>query len=491
MNKIKVLLLLLFLMKSFSGFCYTIKEEILTLEQKIYGLSLFWKEASYNFAYFDQVKDLDWDATYISYLSEVTNTKNNFEYYRVLSKLAAELHDGMTYVNIPEKLVRENVDFPGIKLAEAENKAIIIAVEDVLKDQIPLGSIVISVDNRTTFDVLEKDVFPYISSSTEHIKLDFAIKGSFTHGYGLLAGKPNTYVDIKLQLPDNTIKNIRLKRNLSDRNINWHSFKDVASKDLENTDSVTGKLMGNDIFYVALNNFSDIDLVEQFKAMIPQMQSAKGLILDLRSNRGGNTIIVEDILKYLTFHDLIGAKSKMRIHNATFKAWGKFANDYQWAKKYENYFLGQAWVELPPDIISSDDVDISDKNVVPTAILISRNTSSSAENFLIYADGAEHFTTIGEPTFGSTGQPLIIDLPGGGSAKICTKRDSYADGRDFVGYGIKPDIYVARDISYYLSNNDLVLTTALEFLKQKRTLSVTNELAKTFPLTGVQTMTHR
>ena len=478
MKKIKIFLLTLFLLGNAAGPCFAGEDKPLTLEQKIYGLSLFWKEASYNFAYFDQVKDLDWDATYIRYLSQVTKTQNNFEYYRLLSKLAAELNDGMTYITIPEQLVKENVDFPRIKLAEAENKAIVIATEQALKDEIPIGSIVLAVDNRNTFEVLEQDVFPYISSSTEHIKIDLAIKGNYSLGYGLLAGPPGSEVTLTLQLPDNSTKNVRLKRNRTGHKINWHSSENIARKQLAHADSVTGKRLDNDIFYVAINNFTDIELVEKFKGMLPQMQAAKGLILDLRFNRGGNTLLVEDILKHLTFHDLTGAKSKMRIHNATYKAWGKFAGDYPWAKKYENYFLGQAWTEMPPDTLYSDEVEVSEKNVVPTAILISRNTSSSAENFLIYASGAEHFTTIGEPTFGSTGQPLILDLPGGGTAKICTKRETYADGRDFVGYGIIPDIHVARDISYYLSNDDLVLNTAIDYLKKKSLTSSDEGLAK-------------
>ena len=39
-----------------------------TNEEKIYGLSLLWKEASYNFAYFDKIPEIDWDKTYQAYI---------------------------------------------------------------------------------------------------------------------------------------------------------------------------------------------------------------------------------------------------------------------------------------------------------------------------------------------------------------------------------------------------------------------------------------
>lgn len=39
---------------------------------------------------------------------------------------------------------------------------------------------------------------------------------------------------------------------------------------------------------------------------------------------------------------------------------------------------------------------------------------------------------IGEPTFGSTGQPYHFEMPGGGFARVCTKEDTFANGRGLV-----------------------------------------------------------
>ena len=102
--------------------------------------------------------------------------------------------------------------------------------------------------------------------------------------------------------------------------------------------------------------------------------------------------------------------------------------------------------------------------MITTAILISRDTAKAAEDFLVYADGVKHFKTVGEPTFGSTGQPLMLDLPGRLSVKICTKRETFSDGRDFVGYGIQPSIHVERDVDYYLSERDITLEKAHRWL---------------------------
>jgi C-terminal processing protease CtpA/Prc len=60
---------------------------------------------------------------------------------------------------------------------------------------------------------------------------------------------------------------------------------------------------------------------------------------------------------------------------------------------------------------------------------------------------------------------VLFDLPGGGSARICTKKDAYPDGRLFVGYGVQPDIEVKRRLAGYLEGRDPVLERARSFLR--------------------------
>jgi carboxyl-terminal processing protease len=75
--------------------------------------------------------------------------------------------------------------------------------------------------------------------------------------------------------------------------------------------------------------------------------------------------------------------------------------------------------------------------------------------------------TIGEPTGGSTGMPLFFKLPGGGKARVCTKHDSFADGREFVGVGIQPDIPAHLRRADIIAGHDSVLETAIHSLQTK------------------------
>jgi C-terminal processing protease CtpA/Prc len=71
---------------------------------------------------------------------------------------------------------------------------------------------------------------------------------------------------------------------------------------------------------------------------------------------------------------------------------------------------------------------------------------------------------IGEPTGGSTGQPLAFSLPGGVMARVCTKRDMYPDGTEWNAKGIQPAILVKPTLADSQSGRDTVLEAALVHL---------------------------
>ena len=231
--------------------------------------------------------------------------------------------------------------------------------------------------------------------------------------------------------------------------------------------------MDDQIAYLSLNSFGNPKIDTLFLKKLPELRKAKKLIIDLRHNGGGNTEIGSYILKYLTYDDaLYGSVSKSRLHIPTFKAWGKWMDpkdtlqgseaDKRWVRQallsYEDNYFHEFPYE-PTEI----DLSKEERLVIPTAILIGNRTASAAEDFLILADNQDHMVKIGQPSNGSTGQPLLFDLPGGGIARVCTKKDTYPDGREFVGYGIQPDIYVKKTVADFIAGRDPVLEAALEY----------------------------
>ena len=135
----------------------------------------------------------------------------------------------------------------------------------------------------------------------------------------------------------------------------------------------------------------------------------------------------------------------------------------EWFDRSVDTCNGTFWYESTPETIQPGK---GDKIGVPVAVLIGHGTASAAEDFLIALDSIQRAVFVGQKTFGSTGQPLIVDLPGGGSARVCTKKDTYPDGREFVGFGVSPHVPVEPTVEDILVGRDATLEKGIEVLRQ-------------------------
>src|SRR3954468_15373847 len=77
---------------------------ILSKEDKVFGLSKFWQEANYNFIYLDKIDRTKWDSAYRIAIGTVQATTDDYEYYRELQRFCALLKDGHTNVYMPERI---------------------------------------------------------------------------------------------------------------------------------------------------------------------------------------------------------------------------------------------------------------------------------------------------------------------------------------------------------------------------------------------------
>ena len=102
------------------------------------------------------------------------------------------------------------------------------------------------------------------------------------------------------------------------------------------------------------------------------------------------------------------------------------------------------------------------------AVLIGPSTYSAAEDFLVAFRATGRGVTIGQPTGGSTGQPLMFPLPGEGMGIVCSKRDLFSDGTQFVGYGIAPDNYVDYSYQNFIQGKDEAIAAARHHFAQTR-----------------------
>jgi C-terminal processing protease CtpA/Prc len=102
----------------------------------------------------------------------------------------------------------------------------------------------------------------------------------------------------------------------------------------------------------------------------------------------------------------------------------------------------------------------------PLVVLSSCNTGSAAEDFLVELDNAKRATIIGSASYGSTGNPLFIELESGGSVRICTRNCTYPDGRTFIDTGVQPHIKCEKTLEDYKNGVDSVLSKGLEEIRK-------------------------
>jgi C-terminal processing protease CtpA/Prc len=430
----------------------------ISTSDKVFGLSKFWQEVNYNFVFFDKVDKVLWNNKYKELIPIVQNTKNDYEYYRELQKFCALLKDGHTNVYFPKEIAQMNTMFGDYRLflKNIEGKAIIVRTNLTKKDEIPPGSEIIEVNGRPTQNYIDENVAPYISSSTDYILKDWSTSY-------LLQGLEGETFKLKIKKPNNKINELNLTHKTTEEKEVFPPFE--PKKQL-----LDFKWLNKEMAYVSLNSFEHEKIDSLFVNVLPELYKAKSLIIDLRYNGGGSTRIGREIFKYLTNDSLLyPSKSKSRLNISAFKAWGKSVSekdtvDDAWNKKAFLIHNDKYYYDFD---YAADTVNLNEPRVVvPTVILIGHNTASAAEDFLIYACNQKHIIKIGEKTFGSTGQPLMFDLPGGGIARVCTKKDTYPDGKEFVGYGIVPDIEVIPTLDDYLKNKDVVLESAVKYLKE-------------------------
>ena len=403
--------------------------------EKIAGLSRLWSEAKFNFVFFSRRDGLDWDAQYISYLPRVQATKSTFEYYRVLAEFCAQLHDGHTNVNYPEEL-GERLGWPALTTKLVEGRVFLDNVRDpvLIERGLVRGLEVQTVDGLPVREYGEKNVAPMVGASTQQ---DLEVR---TFEARLLGGPLDQPVTLELRDALGKITKTVVPR-ISGSNADklphapWKRFE--------------YKVLPGNIAYVAMRSFSNNGVAKDFAADFAEIRKSEGLILDVRENGGGSSNVGWEILGFLTDKTFSSTQWRTRDYRPSYRAWGQT----------EKWF-SQGASELPahgPDPYRK-----------PVVVLIGAHTYSAAEDFAVVFDAMKRGKIIGEPSGGSTGQPLDVALPGGGSVRICTKHDRYPDGKEFVGVGIQPNIVVRCSVDDFRAGRDTVLEAAIGELQRAK-----------------------
>lgn len=411
--------------------------EQLSEEDRVAGLSLLWSEARYNFANFDLVPDLDWDAHYRATIPRVLAAESTADYYQELRRFYAELKDGHTGVYMPQPLRSRFYSRPPVFTRLVEGRVMIYRVDskDLQIKGLQAGQEILTIDGVSVHDYAASRVEPFQSASTPQ---DLSVR---VYEIGLLQGDATQPVELGISDAEGNQQVILVPRAGYDEN---DKSEDPAML-------FTVHDLGEGVLLLDIRSFAEASVLEAFTEEFEKISESSGLIIDLRSNGGGNSDIGWGILAQLVDEPFATSRWKTRLYRPTFRAWG-VPEAWSWHEGHEN------------------DVEPHGTHFYagPVAVISGPRTYSAAEDFLAAFRQANRGPIIGQPSGGSTGQPLHFDLPGGGIARVCTKRDLFADGTEFVGVGVIPDIIVDNTIADLRAGHDASIAQAKRFLLSQR-----------------------
>jgi C-terminal processing protease CtpA/Prc len=429
-------------------------------EQKLYELSVIWKELSYNFANMDNCPLINLDSLYQAYIPLIQNTKNDFEYCKRMLRFVSHFNNGHTNVrDIPMYLDPYIARFY-LETTYKDDKIIVENIGKEYANEIQIGDEITHINGINALKYFEKKIVPYITASNEKAKIYQAMfnKSGLAHLF-----KKDAKLTLTVQSQKN-IKKVDVYANHefppnNSTKANWLIDKDKKSNKRQVIiDTV------NSFMYVHFL-FCDENFYSFFKESNNEINKYKNLIIDLSDNQGGN-LYYDYSLHFLFEKDtLLDLISATKVNRAACKARGKAvcdSPDFQqkitpYCHSCCDYYKGTFFERMTMNNVPNFALE-SQRYKGNIYMITNRNTASAAEGFAIAFSQNTNVSIIGKKTAGTIGQPYMISLPSG--LVVCINTDKTYDYKgNEVSAGFPPDyeydfseIYKIRDPQEMLSN---------------------------------------
>jgi C-terminal processing protease CtpA/Prc len=390
---------------------------------------------------FTKDKNIDWDALHDEFSPLFDKVRNDTDFYRLMKDFTLRIPDSHVGMSFNAEVFFEDQGGSfGLVLQQLSDKRVLIT--DVVPNSpadlagIEIGAEILTWNALPVDDALAQ-IEPWLGPySTEHSKRMGQL-------IGLTRVPPYESVQISYQNPGQGTQTIDL-----DSDIEYESlFIALGYYDMDELElPVEGEILDNyGLGYIKINTFSDdYNLMARLwdryiKILIDN--DIPGLIIDMRSNSGGNGGLAMDFAGYL------------------------FDQNYTIAQHaYYNEVSGQfEYTEYPSEIETGP--MYYDGYVV---VLVSPDCVSACEGFTNALTTAERSIVVGHyPTngaFGEVGRGQY-ELPGEISIQFPTGRPETMDGDLLIeGIGVVPAVTVPVTAESVFGQSDPVLDTAIQTL---------------------------
>ncbi|MGM4986521.1 S41 family peptidase [Rhizobium sp. 11_C7_N12_5] len=177
---------------------------------------------------------------------------------------------------------------------------------------------------------------------------------------------------------------------------------------------------------IRIPGFDDPKYEEAAIEAIRGVENARAILLDLRDNSGGSSPgkLLSAIMTKRCRGTLVSTPMTIAKSDASNSFHGSIPA------------LPTTMMQSGPDIT----LPCPDAWKGKIALLINSGSASACEDFALRFKDGERGLVLGEPSFGSTGQPYFVNFTEFGmSFRVSSKREYFPDGRQFEGMGVTPD----------------------------------------------------
>src|SRR5271155_4670721 len=237
-----------------------------------------WKDiAAY---YYDpEFGGVKWQEVHQRYLPLVEAAKDDKDFYSIVDRMTAELHDAHTRFSSPEqwenRKKHQGVSL-GFRPGYVEDKVVVLDVfpdSNAARAGVAPGMVVTALDGQPIADRLAESAKTVLPSSTERVTRLRVLSNVF-------AAPVETPVSLSLQRADGSILEAKFARQV-----------------LSNAPRVIYARLSSGFGYVRFDEFHP-SLVKDFKTALQNLRGTPGLVLDLRRNRGGVGATLEAMAGY-------------------------------------------------------------------------------------------------------------------------------------------------------------------------------------------------
>lgn len=373
------------------------------------GIMKFWTDMNFFYPYFEY-NICDWDKELGSSLSAVLKAMSFNEYKREILKLSAKTQDGHAHLEDPS----QNKLIAGFGVNHLGGKWIVTKVlDDSL--ELPTGSELTHMNGRSFKKIMARCRPLYVSSNPE--TTDLRLFRAYQRNY------PDSVATFRFITPDKR----KIDKQVKFGDYDSHYLKIRDEKQIVYPDSIV---------YLNLYRITD----EEITALMPQLLSAKGIILDLRLY----PFVSSDILKHFLLIPDTWRSSIAKRYIKPHQELPRLNEDKPtWGLEPEEPYLKAKLVALS-----------------------SRDSQSYCEVFLSIIKHNELGKIIGQPSAGANGNVVYCNLPGNINVQWTCILTRNPDKSRFFTLGVTPDIQVTKTLEDVVLGRDPELEKALQLIRE-------------------------